>query len=1683
MRHTVLDSGDFKKVDQLAPDHITFPSSRDMFSMPANLITGLSGVSGGRILLGAKASLQAIPLTKPERALVESSDVTNKHSTQEAWGKHYLSVTATKPGKVEEVTKDHIKVKNEDGTSHTYQLYNNFNLGRKSFISHEAQVKPGQHIEANQVLASSNYTDKQGNMAIGTNLTTAIMPFRSDNFEDAYAVSESGAKKLEAEQMIKFHIEKKFGVEAGKPKFISLFPNKYTNSQIASIDNDGIIKPGSKLTAGDPVILAYSPRALKSTDLALGKLSKVLKHAFKDNSETWDFEHEGEVVDVAKHNDLVTVHIKTSRSLLPGDKIGCVTPDHEVLTSEGWKNITEISLQDYVYTLNPDNHNIELQQPIAIPSGDYVGNLYSLNSTQVSILATPNHNFYIKQRKWPTDYRNSRYTLTQASTISGKRYKLKNNGSWSGVSPKFVKVEDMQVPTKTYLTVLGLFLGAGSTFWNEKSGSYGFDICQKKEPETTIIYNKLTELGIKFYKGKNTFRVYSKAWATHLKQFGKAHDKFIPDSVFNYNIEDLKVLYKYLMLTDGCEKGTTLSYTSVSRRLADGIQRLCLHIGYAAKVTYRERNRWVTFPGGHTTFNKGAFEVFIYRTKNEPEINHGHTLQQTGQEEKWIKYSGKIYCLSFSKNHIFYIRHNGKCHWTGNSIFGAKGVATIIPDAQCPTQTNGEPIDIMLNSMSITSRVAPALAVTLGLGKLAQKKGHTIKMDQFRKESAIQNVVDVLKKNDIQDTEKLYDPTTGRHIEAVVGPLFFNRLTHISEDKLSTRSQGVGYCFDDKTDVLTNRGWVNWSEVLDDDQFFTTKDYKNATYCKASEIIRQDYDGLMYGFDDKGIDYLVTPNHKFLVRVEATGKLLTKTAEEFHNKRGSFIKGGIKLCDSTSTGNISIPSISTKGKFFDEVSISSTDFSKFLGIWISEGSVRFDENEGRYRVYVWQDQKANPKKYHKIQKMLKLLPFDWYVHKSSEGINKGFYTSHAGLANYLIKNIGKYCENKRIPAWLLTSNQRNRLLILKYLIMGDGTKYEHGYNYYTCSKELADSVQQLCILSGLYASVRDYKYDKNINKQYVVIITKDKTHYLRNQKNKKYRNFYTTNYSGKIYCARIPETGLLYVRRNGKCFLSHNSFDNQPSKSVGESSKRIGNLGTTALLSHDVRHVLEDIGTVKGTKNDEFWRALKLGQTPPTPKVPFIFNKFIASLQSAGVNVERTGDTFNIMPMTDKDTLKLSSGAINKPGMFKPHLDELVFEPGGLFDPTKVGLLGDKFNHVDLNTPVPNPISEDYLRKLLGVTKAAYNDLVISGDIVKKLEAMNLDSKIAEQKKYIESGKRTNRDTAVKLLEFLTTLKKKGIHPKDLMIHKVPILPAQYRPASKMGDVVLTSDVNNLYKDLILNNNELKDTKDLPKEITDKLKQNQYSAVKAVFGLGDSINKKHVDKNIKGILSTMLGLKGGTAKSTMFQSKVVNKSLDLVGRAVLTPDARLDVDQASVPQDLLWQVYKPFIIRRLVMKGVSATAAVDYVKKHNSMAVQALREEMQVRPGIVTRDPAWHKFNLMGFNLIPNANPKDKTVKLNPLVFKGFGADNDGDQLNIHVPATEEARKEVLEKMLPSKNLLSPKSFQPVLIPSNEAALGLYSLSTENNHNTPKKFKTEKEVVNAYNKGELAAGDQVEIEN
>lgn len=986
----ILDNGKMVKGEGKTAKY-EFPNSSDLFSAPSNMIPSLGGLSSSRVLLGSKASLQALSLVDREAPLVQAASNKGDVPFINTFGQSLLALHSDVDGKVIHVSPDELIIQDKQGKKHTHELYNNFNLGRKTFIHNDLKVKEGDKVTKGQLIATNNYTDDKGNLAMGKNLRTAVMPYRSSNFEDAFALTQSGANKLAADQMFRFTAEEKFGEEVNKHRYISVFSSRFLHSQIDNIGENGVVKVGTELKHDDPIILALAPKTLRSTDMQLGKLTKVLKNAYSDHAQTWHYDHPGIVTDVSKAGGLVTVNVKTRREMGVGDKIS---------------------------------------------------------------------------------------------------------------------------------------------------------------------------------------------------------------------------------------------------------------IGY-----------------------------------------------------------------------------------------GAKGVCNhIIPDAQAPTMADGKPVDIILNSMSITSRVAPALLVNLGLGKVAQKTGKAITIPHFTTKSSIQETINLLKEHGVSEVEKLYDPVTGRHIEATVGPLYFYRLGHIAADKESTRSQGVAY-----------------------------------------------------------------------------------------------------------------------------------------------------------------------------------------------------------------------------------------------------------------------------------------------------------------------------------------------------------TMEQQPAKVEGEAAKRIGNLGTAALLSHNATAVLRDLGSIKATKNDEYWTRLKTGQVVPSPNVPFIFHKFISSLEGAGVNVSKRGTVFHIFPQTDKDIMEKSKGAISQPLTFKVRNEKLIPEKDGLFDPVITGILGDRYNHVELSRPIPNPISEDYLRKLLGVTEKQYLSMLISGELKDKLKSIDLDKKIKENTAYLKTGKRSQRENALKVLSFLKMLKTNNMHPVDLMLSKVPVIPAQFRPTIAQGDQIISAPVNTLYKEMIELNNSLKDTKDLPPELIHKLKQDHYDSVKAVYGLGNPVSVKSKEKGLKGLLGTTLGLHGGSAKSTMFQSKVVNKPLDLTGRAVLGADAGLHLDEASVPQEILWKTYNPFIMRKMARSGIPATRAVEYIKARNNIAKDALLDELKLRPAIISRDPALHKFNLLGFYLKPNADPKDKTLKLNPLLYKGFSADSDGDQVGLNVPASEEARKEVIDKMLPSRTLLSPKGFHPMHVPSNEASLGLYLASTEDKKNVPKKYKTEQEVIRDFNSGKLEANDRVEI--
>lgn len=575
--------------------------------------------------------------------------------------------------------------------------------------------------------------------------------------------------------------------------------------------------------------------------------------------------------------------------------------------------------------------------------------------------------------------------------------------------------------------------------------------------------------------------------------------------------------------------------------------------------------------------------------------------------------------------------------------------------------------------------------------------------------------------------------------------------------------------------------------------------------------------------------------------------------------------------------------------------------------------------------------------------------------------------------------------------------------------------------------------------------------------------------------------------------------GIVRVRRNGKeCWTGNSgrelgsySSDDQPAKggSEGAQAKRMGSLDTNAMLSHNAPENIKDVMVTKGTKNEDYWNALKMGRPLPAPGVPFVYNKFIALLKAGGANVVRKGDMQLLSSLTDKDIDKLASGEI----VNSDTVDSATLAPkkGGLFDESVTGgSTGNRWAYIKLQEPVPNPAMQDPIRRLLGLTNKELTDVLAGrtqlqgktgGAAVSAALAevgSDMGGKIKYYRNEVMNSRGARRDDAVKCLRYLTNAQKQGLPLTDWMLTKIPVLPPIFRPVSKMGDMLMSADINELYRDVIEINNHLKEGKGLlpDSELADA-KENLYDGVQAVMGWGEPTTDEGRAKGLKGAIRTIIG---NNPKHGLFQSKVISKTMDLVARGTVAPDPDLDMDSIGIPEDKAWQLYKPFVSRVLVQRGFPPVKVREMLDGKTKEAKDVLNQVMEERPVIVNRAPSWHKFNVMAFRpFITDEN----VIRVSPLVVSGFNMDFDGDASNFHVPAGDKAVKEAWEKMVPSKNLFKTMDLRtPQYMPSKEMLLGLYQMTKDPDSKAkPVVFNTEAEAKEAYTHGLIKYNDPIII--
>lgn len=363
------------------------------------------------------------------------------------------------------------------------------------------------------------------------------------------------------------------------------------------------------------------------------------------------------------------------------------------------------------------------------------------------------------------------------------------------------------------------------------------------------------------------------------------------------------------------------------------------------------------------------------------------------------------------------------------------------------------------------------------------------------------------------------------------------------------------------------------------------------------------------------------------------------------------------------------------------------------------------------------------------------------------------------------------------------------------------------------------------------------------------------------------------------------------------------------------------------------------------------------------------------------------------------------------------------------------------------------------------------------------LSAINPAVEIPKLKTEIAQTKSVaKRDALIKKLKYLDGLAKQNTNLADAaLLYNVPVTPPIVRPIVPVGgNSIEYADVNHLYRDHMLINDSLKETKeDLSDADLAPLREANYDALKAVFGLGAAVSPQSQGKNLKGYIKTIAG--EGGPKSGFFHSRLLSKKQDFSGRATIYAEPSLGFNQVAVPKDMLWTMYKFHVLRELARNGYDTLSAEKAWKERTTPAMTAFNKSIENVPIIMNRAPTLMKSNVTAAFPVP---VEGHTVGMNILHLPLFAADLDGDALSFHVPMTPEAVEEAKKKLLPSQQIFDARRgvFKSLISPGHEAIVGSVYLTEPDQTQEVKKFKSEAAVLEALKKGEIEHNTPVTIE-
>src|SRR5688572_9408884 len=322
--------------------------------------------------------------------------------------------------------------------------------------------------------------------------------------------------------------------------------------------------------------------------------------------------------------------------------------------------------------------------------------------------------------------------------------------------------------------------------------------------------------------------------------------------------------------------------------------------------------------------------------------------------------------------------------------------------------------------------------------------------------------------------------------------------------------------------------------------------------------------------------------------------------------------------------------------------------------------------------------------------------------------------------------------------------------------------------------------------------------------------------------------------------------------------------------------------------------------------------------------------------------------------------------------------------------------------------------------------------------------------------------------------------------PEWMIVKVVPVIPPELRPLVPLdGGRFATSDLNDLYRRVIIRNNRLKRLIEIkaPDVILRNEKRMLQESVDSLFDNSRKSNAVKTDSN-RPLKSLSDSLKG---KQGRFRQNLLGKRVDYSARSVIVVGPELKLHECGLPKEMAAELFKPFIIRKMIERGVVKTvkSAKKLVDKKDPIVWDILENVLKGHPVMLNRAPTLHRLGIQSFQ------PKlieGKAIQLHPLVCTAFNADFDGDQMAVHVPLGNAAILEAQMLMLAAHNILNPANGAPITVPSQDMVLGLYYL-TKGRKGTAdhpikgegKKYFAAEEVIVAFNEGKLSKHANVKV--